>query len=161
MEGTLQVLSSKLVMQLPGLKLAMWCGSYLINYMRRSADRTKVFGPSTDYRDIRKAAYQEYLVTTDFNVARAPTGLPVNLGAALGVAFVSALLALGISLGLDFSRVQGAPFGPDILGLLRKSNRDEIPEDVRDECFDGIKDEERPQVGDWVAIWGGKCSPCL
>ncbi|KAL9044844.1 MAG: hypothetical protein Q9214_002046, partial [Letrouitia sp. 1 TL-2023] len=57
----------------------------------RSISRVKtgdvVFGPSTDYRDVRKAAYQEYLITTDFNVARLPTNLSVNTGAALGVAF--------------------------------------------------------------------------
>ena len=115
-----------------------------------------VFGPSTDYRDLRKAAYQEYLVTTDFNVARLPVELPVNTGAAVGVAFVAALLALGISLGFDYASIEGATKGPDLLGLIRKLDRDEIPEDVREECFEGIKDAERPQKGDWLAIWGGK-----
>lgn len=79
----------------------------------------KVFGPSTDYRDLRKAAYQEYLVTTDFNVARLPMELPVNTGAAIGVAFVSALLALGVSLDFDYASITGASKGPDLLGLLR------------------------------------------
>lgn len=116
----------------------------------------KVFGPSTDYRDVRKAAYQEYLVTTDFNVARLPAELPVNTGAAIGVAFISALLALGVSLGFDYASIAGASEGPDVLSLLRKLNQDEIPEDVREECFEGIKDTERPQKGDWFAIWGGK-----
>ena len=116
----------------------------------------KVFGPSTDYRDVRKAAYQEYLVTTDFNVARLPAELPVNTGAAIGVAFVSALLALGISLGFNYASIVGTSEGPDLLSLLRKLNQDEIPEDVREECFEGIKDTERPQKGDWFAIWGGK-----
>ena len=116
----------------------------------------KVFGPSTDYRDVRKAAYQEYLVTTDFNVARLPAELPVNTGAAIGVAFVSALLALGISLGLDYTSVVGASEGPDLLRLLRKLDQDEIPEDVREECLDGIENAERPQKGDWLAIWGGR-----
>ena len=116
----------------------------------------KVFGPSTDYRDVRKAAYQEYLVTTDFNVARLPAKLPVNTGAAIGVAFVSALLALGISLGLDYTSVLGASEGPDLLRLLRKVDQYEIPEDVREECLDGIKTAERPQKGDWLAIWGGR-----
>ena len=116
----------------------------------------KVFGPSTDYRDVRKATYQEYLVTTDFNVARLPAELPVNTGAVIGVAFVSALLALGISLGLDYTSVAGASEGPDLLRLLRKSDQDEIPEDVREECLDGIENAERPQKGDWLAIWGGR-----
>ena len=116
----------------------------------------KVFGPSTDYRDVRKAAYQEYLVTTDFNVARLPAEVLVNTGAAIGVAFVSALLALGISLGLDYTSVVGASEGPDLLRLLRKSHQDEIPEDVREECLDGIEIADRPQKGDWLAIWGGR-----
>lgn len=116
----------------------------------------KVFGPSTDYRDLRKAAYQEYLVTTDFNVARLPVELPVNTGAAIGVAFVSALLALGVSLGFDYSTIEGASTGPNVLSLLRKLDQYEVPEDVRKECFEGIKDEERPQKGDWFAIWGGE-----
>ena len=71
--------------------------------------------PSTDYRDVRKAAYQEYLVTTEFNVARLPTTLSANVGAALGVAFVSAILSLGVSLGLDFTKDKDAPAGPDLL----------------------------------------------
>ena len=107
-----------------------------------------VFGPSTDYRDLRKAAYQEYLVTTDFNVARLPGELPVNTGAAIGGAFVAALLALGISLGFDFASIAGANKGPDLLGLLRKLDRDKIPEDVREECFEGVRDVERPQNGE-------------
>ncbi len=95
-------------------------------------------------------------MTTDFNVARLPVELPVNAGAAIGVAFVTALLALGISLGFDYASIAGASKGPDLLSLLRKLGQDEIPEDIREECFEGIKDGERPQKGDWFAIWGGK-----
>ena len=85
-----------------------------------------------------------------------PAELPVNTGAAIGVAFVSALLALGVSLGLDFASIKGSSDGPDLLSLLRKLDQDDIPEDVREECFHGIKDAERPQKGDWLAIWGGE-----
>ena len=95
-------------------------------------------------------------MTTDFNVARLPVELPVNTGAALGVAFVAALLALGISLGFNYGSIAGAPKGPDLLGIIRKLDRLKIPEDVREEWFDGIEDAERPQKGDWLAIWGGK-----
>ena len=98
-------------------------------------------------------------MTTDFNVARLPVELPVNTGAALGVAFVAALLALGISLGFNYASIAGAPKGPDLLGIIRKLDRDKIPEDVREECFEGIEDAERPQKGDWLAIWGGKLPP--
>ena len=82
----------------------------------------------------------------------------MNTGAAIGVAFVSALLALGISLGLDYASIANVSKVPDLLSLLRRLDREEIPEDVRAECLDGIKDEERPQKGDWFAIWGGKSS---
>lgn len=51
--------------------------------------------------------------------------------------------------------------GPDLLSLLRKLDQDKIPEDIREECFDGIKDEERPQKGDWFAIWGGKFTAAI
>lgn len=118
----------------------------------------KVFGPSTDYRDVRKAAFQEYVVTTAFNVARLPASLSVNTGAAIGVAFVSALLALGISLGITFSNTRRGPAGPDLLGILKDTDREDVPADVREECFDGFNPEERPEAGEWVAIWGGRCS---
>lgn len=95
-------------------------------------------------------------MTTDFNVARLPAELPVNTGAAIGVAFVSALLALGVSLGFDYASITGASEGPDLLGILRKLDPNKIPEDVREECLNGIKDAERPEKGDWLAIWGGK-----
>ncbi|KAL9581517.1 MAG: hypothetical protein Q9203_005860 [Teloschistes exilis] len=113
-----------------------------------------VFGPSTDYRDVRKAAYQEYLVTNDFNVARLPSHLSVNAGAALGVAFISALLALGISLGLNFANVKEGPVGPDLWTVARESGRELIPDDIQDEVYEGISEQERPLSGDWFAIWG-------
>lgn len=114
-----------------------------------------MFGPSTDYRDQRKAAYQEYLITSDFNVARLPTGLEVNTAAGLGVAFVSAVIALGISLGFDFSTAQGASKGPDLLKKIRDVPN-EIPEDVKEESLSGIDEDDRPQKGDWFVIWGGE-----
>ena len=98
-------------------------------------------------------------MTTDFNVARLPTTLSANVGAALGVAFVSAILSLGVSLGLDFTKAKDAPTGPDLLAIVKKLNRDEVPEDVRYEAFESILDIERPKAGDWFAIWGGKFFP--
>ena len=86
-------------------------------------------------------------MTTDFNIARLPAELPTNTGAAIGVAFVSALLALGVSLGFDYTTITGSSEGPDLLTLLRKLDRNEIPEDVREECLEGIKDASRPQTG--------------
>ena len=113
-----------------------------------------VFGPSTDYRDVRKAAYQEYVVTTDYNVARVPQGGDVKEGAALGVAFIAAAISLGVSFGLDFSKLRGVTNGPDFLRLVRGLDPREVPEDIRDEIFGGISESERPQAGEWIVIWG-------
>lgn len=115
-----------------------------------------VFGPSTDYRDVRKAAYQEYVVTTDSNVARIPKGYNVKHGAALGVAFVAAAIGLGSSFGLDFGDlVADVPRGPNLHGLARAVDRSAIPEDVRAEVFEHLPYHERPQKGEWIVIWGG------
>ncbi|KAM3424749.1 hypothetical protein BST61_g6733 [Cercospora zeina] len=113
-----------------------------------------VFGPSTDYRDVRKAAYQEYVVTTDYNVTRIPQGVSVKQGAALGVAYVAAITALGVSFGLDLSNLRNAPRGPDLLQLTRQLDPRLVPDDIRDEIFSGIPIHERPQPGEWLAIWG-------
>lgn len=116
-----------------------------------------VFGPSTDYRDIRKAAYQEYVVTTDYNVARIPKGVSVKTGAAIGVAFVAAVIGLGTSLGVDFSSLaREAPLGPDLYQLVRSVDRSHFPDDVREEVFESIPYDERPTRGEWIVIWGGE-----
>ena len=79
----------------------------------------------------------------------------MNTGAAIGVAFVSAFLALGISLGFDFSTVGQGPSGPDLREIIKAVDRETVPEDVREETFNAIKDDERPQALDWFVIWGG------
>lgn len=131
----------------------------------RSSSRIQVgdvvCGPSTDYRDVRKAAYQEYLVTSDFNVARIPAATTVKNGAAIGVAFVAAVIALGVSLGLDLSRLKDAPGGPDLYDLVRRINRRDVPEDVRAEVYDGIPESERLRPGDWLTIWGGSSATAI
>lgn len=93
-----------------------------------------VLVPSTDYRDIRKAAFQEYAVTTYSNAARIPFTVSAQEAAPLGVAYVASAIALGVCYGLDFSRVAALP-GPDLAGMLGEINVDEIPEDIRGECF--------------------------
>lgn len=118
----------------------------------------QVFGPSTDYRDPRKAAYQEYVVTSHFNVAKVPTNLSIHRAASIGVAFVSAVLSLGICLGVNFSETEKGPKGPNLLRILQEVDREVIPQDVRAECFEGIQSAESPKVGDWLAIWGGEHS---
>ncbi|KAL7902002.1 GroES-like protein [Trichoderma sp. TUCIM 5745] len=107
---------------------------------------------STDYRDLRKAAYQEYVVSSDFNVARIPASISFQQAAGLGVAFSAAAITLGICMGVDFSSILD---GPDLLQLVRSVKPESIPEDVRAECLHGITDDERAVSGDWVAVWGG------
>ena len=113
-----------------------------------------VFGPSTDYRDIRKAAYQEYVVTSDYNVSRIPEGTTVKEGAALGVAFIAAAVSLGVSFGVDFAVLRNGPSGPDFLHMVQALDPRDVPDDIRDEIFGGMSDSERPQPGEWIAIWG-------
>ncbi|KAI4173274.1 MAG: hypothetical protein LQ343_002985 [Gyalolechia ehrenbergii] len=120
----------------------------------------QVFGPSTDYRSIRKAAFQEYLITTDFKVARLPSNLSTYTAATFGVAYVSAFVGLGISLGFNFASAEGERQGPDILSTVRSLPK-EIPRDVQEECLDGIAEHERPRKGDWFAIWGASSNTGL
>ena len=124
------------------------------NVLTESDLQYQVFGASTDYRDYRKSAFQQYVVASDFNVSRIPSTISPEKCAALGVAFVSAVVSLGICLGVNFESVKKAP-GPDLLRLLRKLDPEAIPDDVRSECLHGMRLEERPKRGDWIAIWGG------
>jgi NADPH:quinone reductase-like Zn-dependent oxidoreductase len=110
---------------------------------------------STDYRDSRKSAYQQYSVVSDFNACKLPDMLSAKEAAPLGVAFAAAALGLGICIGMDFLCLNGGPRGPDLLKIIRSLPRDALPEDIRKECFDGIREDERAKAGDWLAIWGG------
>ncbi|OJJ82365.1 zinc-binding alcohol dehydrogenase family protein [Aspergillus glaucus CBS 516.65] len=112
-----------------------------------------VLVPSTDYRDIRKAAFQEYAITTASNAARIPSATCSQAAASLGVAFVAAVLSLGVSLGLDLSAIDALP-GPDLINTLKGVDENEIPVDVRGECFSASEDADRIRKGDWLAIWG-------
>ena len=117
---------------------------------------------STDYRDYRKSAYQEYVVALDFNLVRMPARLSDEDGATLGVAFVTAALALGLCLGVDFNDAAG---GPDLLRLVRGAAADDAS---NDNSIDGanmaggyaasgqMEASDRPRPGDWLAIWGGR-----
>ncbi|KUL82109.1 hypothetical protein ZTR_09700 [Talaromyces verruculosus] len=113
-----------------------------------------VLVPSTDYRDIRKAAFQEYAITTHYNAAKIPPTTSIHGGASIGVAYVAAALALGVSFGLDFGLAHSVP-GPDLRTILKGVDAQDIPEDVRPECLPSSEAEaERVQKGDWIAIWG-------
>lgn len=115
---------------------------------------SQVIAISTDYRDLRKAAYQEFVVSLDYNVVRLPQALSYEEGSTLGVAFVAASLALGVCMGVDFSDVAN---GPDLLKLAKEADPESIPEDVRAETLRGISEDERARSGDWIAVWGGMC----
>ncbi|PWY87396.1 oxidoreductase [Aspergillus heteromorphus CBS 117.55] len=117
----------------------------------RVGDRVLV--PSTDYRDIRKAAFQQYAVATHFNAARIPESVCLQESASLGVAFVASVLALGVSLGLDFSGAQRCP-GPNLVETVLGLDVEGIPVDIREQCLAAVPREERLRGGEWIAIWG-------
>ena len=88
-------------------------------------------------------------------MARLTADTTVKGGAAIGVAYVAASIALGVSFGLDFRFLRNTPAGPDLYGLVRDYKSD-LPNDVKDECLNSILSNERATAGDWLAIWGGK-----
>ncbi|KAJ8110252.1 hypothetical protein ONZ43_g5920 [Nemania bipapillata] len=117
-----------------------------------SIDRAhQVIVISTDYRDLRKAAFQEYVVASDFNVVKLPPTITPYAGASLGVAFVAAALSLGVCMGLSFQNIED---GPDLLKLVRRLDRNLLSEDIRSDCFDMLDITQRAGPGDWIAIWG-------
>jgi NADPH:quinone reductase-like Zn-dependent oxidoreductase len=94
-------------------------------------------------------------VASEYNVCRIPDITSGQALAGLGVAFVAAVLALGVCLGSDFSSIEGTQKGPNLRKILRSLDRESVPQDVRKECFEGIPESEIPQAGDWIVIWGG------
>ncbi|KAK8218784.1 hypothetical protein IWZ01DRAFT_564460 [Phyllosticta capitalensis] len=123
-----------------------------------------VLAVSTDYRDVRKSAYQHYAVSAARTVCSLPlsgqSGLVDPSHASLGVAFTAAVLALGVCLGVDFSSSGASGF--DFLHLLRSGTpASSIPADVRAECLHGISEAERARPGHWIAIWGGGTTTAL
>lgn len=103
---------------------------------------------------MRKAAYQQYAVANQFNVCRVPSHVTVTQGAALGVAFVAATLALGVCLGMKL------PKGPELRQTVRKLPLEALPADTIPECM-AIEEHERPEPGDWLTIWGGSSTSAL
>ena len=93
-----------------------------------------VCGCSTDYRDIRKAAFQEYLVANEFNVSRVPDGTGIDEVATMGTAFTAAIIGLSICFGIDFSKLynRDIPQGPDLLSEARIHAND-LPKGTEDE----------------------------
>jgi NADPH:quinone reductase-like Zn-dependent oxidoreductase len=108
--------------------------------------------PSTDYRDLRKAAFQEYSIASSYNTIRLPHNISAESGSILGVAFVSAVLALGICMGVSFEGIQN---GPDLLKIVRNIDLERLPVDIRRECIESIGEDDRAKAGDYLVIWGG------
>ncbi|PVH91371.1 GroES-like protein [Periconia macrospinosa] len=113
---------------------------------------TLVIIPSTDYRDLRKAAFQNYAIASSFNSIRLPSTISPHSGSILGVAFVSAALTLGICMGVDFSSISS---GPDLLKIVHSLDSETLPSDIRAECLHGITPAERARKNDTLIIWGG------
>lgn len=110
---------------------------------------------STDYRDYRKAAFQEYAVASQHNVYRIPEHYQNSQRnvASLGVAFVTAAIAFGVCLGGTIEGSKGEIV--DLLSIARGLSSEDLPEDVRDECANSrLSDNDRPKQGDWIVIWG-------
>lgn len=108
--------------------------------------------PSTDYLDLRKAAFQEYSIASSFNTIRLPHNISIESGSILGVAFVSAALPPGMCMGVNFEAIEN---GPDLLKILRNIDPGRIPVDIRKECLGVISDDDRAKAGDYLVIWGG------
>lgn len=65
---------------------------------------------------------------------------------------MSAALALGICMGLDFKSIER---GPDLLSIVRQLEPARLPSDIQQECLYGIRLSERAKKGDFLVIWGG------
>ena len=107
-----------------------------------------VLAISTDYRDYRKAAFQQFAIAPEANLCRLPVSVSRDKVASIGVAFVTATLLLGVCLGLRF------PGGPDMLKEVRAEPIERLPEDIRKECHGSLEDNEHLRTGDWLAVWG-------
>lgn len=110
---------------------------------------------------MRKAAFQEYAIANSHNISRLPCTISLAQGASLGVAYVAAVIALGVCLGLDYSRATGKSQGTDLWKLVQGLPSGSLPPDVVNECLNGIVDSERPRQGEWLAIWGGSSTSAL
>jgi D-arabinose 1-dehydrogenase-like Zn-dependent alcohol dehydrogenase len=73
---------------------------------------------------------------------------------------VAAALALGVSLGLKLSGLSGQ-YEVDLWEAVRQLPATAGPADVAAECLSSIDHAERPQPGDWIAIYGGSSTSAL
>lgn len=104
--------------------------------------RDTVLVVSADYRDFRKAASRQYAVASSFNAVKLPSVADPSVVAGVGVAFVTAAITLGISLGVVFPQ-RGQTSSIDLLSITRSQSKGDIPEDVASEVFDGLSAEDK------------------
>ena len=81
-------------------------------------------------------------------------------GAASGVAYVAAAMALSVCLGMRLPGIGAAP-ATDLRKLVRLLPSHQLSEDVRAECLQPVEESQRLQPGDWIAIWGGSSTSAL
>ncbi|RGP61405.1 hypothetical protein FSPOR_10026 [Fusarium sporotrichioides] len=118
----------------------------------------RVIAISTDYRDSRKGAYQDHVVAKRYNIVRLPGHVSFEQGSTIGVAFVTAAVALCICLGVDFTVVDN---GPDMRQVVDSLNVDSLPKDIHKEISQQIPWQDRPEAGDWFVIWGGSSTSAI
>ncbi|KAK2051336.1 GroES-like protein [Colletotrichum caudatum] len=136
------------------LKLGNWVSKLLHSHPFLQPKLRRIMVISTDYRDPRKATYQEYVASLQFTTVRIPPSLSFEEAATLGVSFVTATLALGVCMGLTLSHVAN---GPDLLSIVHEA-KVLLPLDVRGDCFDNMNRDTRARRGDWIAVWGGSAT---
>lgn len=111
-----------------------------------------VLAVSTDHRDLRKAAFQEYAIVSCYNAIRIPKHVEPFQVASMGVAYVTAGLALGVCLGLTFTK------GPKQkeFNLLENARMypENVPDDIADEVFDAMAPCYQAQPGEWLLVSG-------
>ncbi|KAH0489804.1 hypothetical protein TgHK011_001302 [Trichoderma gracile] len=111
-----------------------------------------VLAVSTDYRDLRKAAFQEYAIVSCYNAIRIPKHVEPFQVASMGVAYITAGLALGVCLGLTFTK------GPKKkeFNLLENARMypEDVPDDIADEVFDSMAPCYQAQPGEWLLVYG-------
>lgn len=124
------------------------------NVYDMTTDELQVLAVSTDYRDYRKAAFQEFATVCCYNAIRIPRQVDSFRVASIGVAYVAASLALGACLGITFPKDRGHRQQFNLLDIANKHPED-IPDDIADEVFRGISPGSRPVPGEWVLVYGG------
>ncbi|KAL6852110.1 hypothetical protein J3F83DRAFT_570257 [Trichoderma novae-zelandiae] len=111
-----------------------------------------VLAVSTDHRDLRKAAFQEYAIVSCYNAIRIPKHVDPFQVASMGVSYVAAGLALGVCLGVTFAK------GPKRreFNLLENARMypEDVPDDIAEEVFDAMAPCYQAQPGEWLLIYG-------